>query len=399
MSTNGTHFYSNGAADSSDAVDAAVNDLEDTPDEASTSSESSSSELNGNSIDAKNAITDLVAQYGSSSSTAWLEFSRYHIWRPASPIPESSFLPAQGYMRRGKYIFAWGNPLVSDRAALEPTAAAFIAWAQGEGLRPIWCCVDHDLEVVLGSPKFQWSTVNCIYEDIVDPHTVLQLTSDKEKGSGGALVKDLKKNLRRAEKAHIVVAEVEKEGWSEEDKKVVEEGIEAWKKSRSGVQIASTSLMPWLDAEHRRYWLARKDGQIQGLLILTRIHGDSWQIKNCVSFPSAPKGTSEDLIYTALRDLHEEEVRGGLCGDPDKHVTATFGITASDEINPVENLSGWKVTWLSKTYSRIAKTAGLTRRGDFRSKFHSNHEPMYVCYPQDGFGLDTINALMKVLKK
>lgn len=102
------------------------------------------------------------------------------------------------------------------------------------------------------------------------------------------------------------------------------------------------------------------------MLILTRIHGDSWQIKNCVSFPSAPKGTSEDLIYTALRDLHEEEVRGGLCGDPDKHVTATFGITASDEINPVENLSGWKVTWLSKTYSRIAKTAGLTRRGDFR---------------------------------
>lgn len=239
MSSNGTHFYSNGAADSSDAVDAAVNDLEDTPDEASTSSESSSSELNGNSVDAKNAITDLVAQYGSSSSTAWLEFSRYHIWRPASPIPESSFLPAQGYMRRGKYIFAWGNPLVSDRAALEPTAAAFIAWAQGEGLRPIWCCVDHDLEVVLGSPKFQWSTVNCIYEDIVDPHTVLQLTSDKEKGSGGALVKDLKKNLRRAEKAHIIVTEVEREGWSEEDKKVVEEGIEAWKKSRSGVQIAS----------------------------------------------------------------------------------------------------------------------------------------------------------------
>jgi hypothetical protein len=52
-------------------------------------------------VDIKTEIADLIAQYGSSSSTAWLESQRYHIWRPQEPIPESSFVPVQGYMRNG----------------------------------------------------------------------------------------------------------------------------------------------------------------------------------------------------------------------------------------------------------------------------------------------------------
>ena len=50
----------------------------------------------------KSTIADLVAHYGSSSATAWLEFERYKIWRPSRPIAESDFLPVQGYMREGE---------------------------------------------------------------------------------------------------------------------------------------------------------------------------------------------------------------------------------------------------------------------------------------------------------
>ena len=52
-------------------------------------------------VDIKTEIADLIAKYGSSSSTAWLEFQRYQIWRPEEPIPESSFVPVQGYMIKG----------------------------------------------------------------------------------------------------------------------------------------------------------------------------------------------------------------------------------------------------------------------------------------------------------
>jgi hypothetical protein len=53
-------------------------------------------------------------------------------------------------------------------------------------------------------------------------------------------------------------------------------------------------------------------------------------------------------------------------GSRQSGVAVTFGITASDTLTPVDNLSGWKITWLSKTYNKVVGLTGLTRRGDFR---------------------------------
>ncbi|KAF9011985.1 hypothetical protein BDQ17DRAFT_1345246 [Cyathus striatus] len=350
----------------------------------------------------KSSIADLVAKHGTSSATAWLEFERYKIWQSAEPIEGSEFPPVQGYMQKEPYAFAWGNPLVSSSAALPGTARAFINFIESQGLRLIWCCVDRELEEILGNDEFGWSTVSCIYED-----------PEAKGNEGQKVIKDLKKNLNRAEKYDVHVNEVRSNEWTEEDKTAVEQGIRDWKAKKSGVQIASTTLQPWLDAEHRRYWIAKKDDKAIGFLILTPVQGGSvWQIKNAVSFPSAPKGTSEALIYTALKDLHDEqqatdrESTPGSDSDEDEitkrtknRVLVTFGISASDKLKPVHNLGGWKVSALSKTYGKVASTAGLLRRGEFRSKFASEPDTMFVCYPPDGFGLDGVNALLKVLRK
>lgn len=58
-------------------------------------------------------------------------------------------------------------------------------------------------------------------------------------------------------------------------------------------------------------------------------------------------------------------------GMPHRGVAVTFGITASDTITPVDNLSGWKIIWLSKTYNKVVGLTGLTRRGDFRVRITS----------------------------
>ena len=95
-------------------------------------------------------------------------------------------------------------------------------------------------------------------------------------------------------------------------------------------------------------------------------------------------------------------------------------------MSATHHLGGWKVTALSKTYakvrlhsifrldpftdplsqiaktdplSQIAKATGLINRLEFRRKFESIHEPMFVCYPEDGFGLDGVMALLKALRK
>lgn len=144
-----------------------------------------------------------------------------------------------------------------------------------------------------------------------------------------------------------------------------------------------------------------------------------------MSFPNAPRGTSETIIYRAMSDIQDEgvstdesdpksedgayvwtkrdaEVAHKLeeksshsrsqsieshdsdsshrSGSPSGKstplsvghggVAVTFGITASDTLTPVDNLSGWKITWLSKTYNKVVGLTGLTRRGDFRVRFY-----------------------------
>ncbi|TFY78779.1 hypothetical protein EWM64_g5229 [Hericium alpestre] len=424
----------------------------------------------------KSEIAEIVAAYGHSSATAWLEFDRYKIWRPSEPIPQSTFVPVQGYLRAGPYIFAWGSPLVSDPAALEPTALAFTQWVKEQKLRMIWLCIDAAMENVLGGDesKFKWSTLTCINEDVLDPEIVVRIANSP---GGGSEIKDFKKNLRRAERGDISVREIHAEEWTDEKRKQVEDGVIAWKRGRHGVQIASTSFQPWLDFQHRRYWIAEHDGKPVGILILAPIHPYTYQIKNCVMFPDAPRGTSEYLIYTTMHNLQDAEHGDKRSAEvqtrqnrPDRplfqrqdieaamarhnaasheprrqdttssssssmststpstkvsspatssassasslppttidshlqrksRLMVTFGASASDKLTPVHNLTGWKITWLSKTYKKIMDVTGLTKRGDFRSKFHSEHVPMYVAYPSEqGFGLEAVNLLIKCLR-
>jgi len=208
----------------------------------STSSPQQAADVEGDKATGDKAgVADLIARYGSSSATSWLEFARYKIWRPSVPIPKSSFPPVQGYLRSDPFVFAWGNPIVSDPAALEATCAAFIEWARSQKLRPIWLCVDGQMEQVLGGvgSKFGWSALSCIVEDFLDPRSVVELAHSH---GGGSEVKDFKKNLRRAERENVQVREVQADQWSDAMKRQVEEGIANWKKSKTGIQIASVSL-------------------------------------------------------------------------------------------------------------------------------------------------------------
>jgi len=168
------------------------------------------------------------------------------------------------------------------------------------------------------------------------------------------------------------------------------------------------------------------------ILVLTSIHHKQYQIKNAVSFPNAPRGTSETIIFRTMSDIQDEgdsiddsgresedgayvwskkgvvsrtieensshhdnknhsrsksidsnhsdtsESSSGKStpnGIQQSGVAVTFGITASDTLTPVDNLSGWKITWLSKTYNKVVGLTGLTRRGDFRVRIISSRSP------------------------
>lgn len=120
---------------------------------------------------------------------------------------------------------------------IRTVAMAFVEWAQSHDLRPVYCCVNAELEDILGD--MGWSTVHCINEDVIDAEHVLELTSEDDKGGHGSMVKDLKKNLRRAAKANIEVVRINHEEWTQEMRSEIEAGIEEWKSHRKGLQLAA----------------------------------------------------------------------------------------------------------------------------------------------------------------
>jgi hypothetical protein len=202
-------------------------------------------------------LAELIAQFGSSSSTAWIEKERYRLWQPSEPIPESSFVPIQGYMEKDHYIFAWGDPIVSSPAALPSVVSQFAAFCQANGKKPVWLCIGRELVDVLAE-ELGWSGINCVTEDEVDPAHIVALTSPVSKGKQGQhAVKDLKKNLAKAEKAGVDICEIKRHEWKEDERAQVECGIAKWKAGKHGIQLASTSFQPWVDIEHRRFWVAR----------------------------------------------------------------------------------------------------------------------------------------------
>lgn len=67
--------------------------------------------------------------------------------------------------------------------------------------------------------------------------------------------RDVRSNVRRSIKEGIVVDEVHE--ISDSDKAAVEQGIHDWKKKRTGIQIATQDLQPWVDLNHRRLFYAR----------------------------------------------------------------------------------------------------------------------------------------------
>ncbi|KAF8964758.1 hypothetical protein BDZ97DRAFT_1659701 [Flammula alnicola] len=368
------------------------------------------------------SLADLIAQYGTSSSVAWLDGERYKIWRPSQPIPESEFTPVQGYIEKDPFIFAWGNPLVSSPAALEKTARAFIAFAEATHHRPVWCCVDRNLEAVLANEALGWVTMSCIYDDVMDPAHVIEIMDLQHHDDD-----ELKKNLAHAEKDHVEAREVKYGEWNPIEREMVEAGIRDWKAHKLGMEFESMTIEPWLDEPHRRYWVAKRQGKVVGIEILSRISPTSWQIVKCITFRHATTGVSEKLIFTALKDLYNEQTElakeapsiavvepettaattpattaGEVVVEPDRtkdRVMVSFGITAAEHLLPGHNVCGWKISVLSRTYNAVSGMVGLIKTGQYRKKFEVTQEPMYVCYPANHFGFLAVGSLLMALRK
>lgn len=121
-------------------------------------------------VDADKAdLPFLIAQYGTASSTTWLE-SRYTIWRGAESTDDQPRI--QGYLRSHDWAFAWGDPIcIPTPEEMRATAAEMWAWAKARKLHLVWCCTSFAFAEVLaeglGPKNKKWATLSCIREDVL----------------------------------------------------------------------------------------------------------------------------------------------------------------------------------------------------------------------------------------
>lgn len=333
----------------------------------------------------------LTQKYGYSSNTVWTE-PQYNIWRerPDDPIqlPQEgeAHVPGKGaaigFLVSGRYAIVWGNPLcpVSD---FRPVAEKFVAWTAKHQLKPLWCCIDLDMEKVLSEEPFSWTVVSCVKEDYLDP----TIAKDQSR-----LDKRVRTKINKAERAGLHIWEESQHLPDQKWLDQAEEGMAAWQANRKGLQIHVTDLQPWRDVEHRRYFYGRakvsekdEEERLVAMVVLTRVH-DGWVVKWALEFPFAPKGTSEGMIMHVIEKLSEEGEHN-----------LSFGASGG-ELKAISGIKGITFQALSKTYNGIANGFHLSNKSEFRAKFNAGEAMLYIAYPKDSLGMKGIDAIISALK-
>ncbi|KAH6618368.1 Aminoacyl-tRNA synthetase [Chaetomium sp. MPI-SDFR-AT-0129] len=309
-------------------------------------------------------VEKLIANYGDATNTSWLD-DRYTVWR------HEQTGAAVGYAADNGYALVMGNPLC-DPHQYQPVIQAFLKhMRKREDLRPLWLLVSADIEEILGS-KLGWRSLSCVAEERVS------IESAKKVG----------KKERQAEEAGVSIHEQPvDEPVPQELRERCDKRIEDWKNNRKGSkQVHITEVRPWIDMEHRRYlWAETKDGEIAALCVLHRLSpANGYQIKFALDFPGSPSGTIEALISGAIQSLAKAGVQN-----------VTFGAGALPEMVTGGNLDGVRARILSKTYKAIAQQLKLVQKSEFREKFGTRNDLVYICYPFMGLGVSGARTLIK----
>ncbi|KAL1956344.1 hypothetical protein VTO42DRAFT_7427 [Malbranchea cinnamomea] len=312
-------------------------------------------------------LEELIANYGDSTATSWLD-DRYKIWRDYATGAAVSYVPSHGYA-----IIA-GDPLC-DRSQFAKIVPQFLRWLKKETkLKPIWILCSLDVEEILGE-KFGWRSLSCVAEERVDPNDYRAL-SDAE----------VARKIRRAENEGVKVTSFPSDQpVPEELKQKIDARIQDWLANREGTQIHLSEIAPWRDQRHRRYFYATdKNGQICSFVTLAELAPRyGMQVKYSLDFPGSPSGSIEYIITQAIQAVAKMGVK-----------SLTFGSGAAARLTPGHNIGSTKAKVLQHTYDTLMKQFKLNRKSEFRAKMGAYEEPTYIAYPRHGLGTKGIRAIM-----
>lgn len=131
-------------------------------------------------------------------------------------------------------------------------------------------------------------------------------------------------------------------------------------------------LDPFFLSEHKRYFLARRDGKVEGLLACSPIPArNGWYLEDLIRHPKAERGVSELLVVTALEHLAAEGATLATLG-----TSPLAGIKAGGQFQQLSRL-------LNFIYENLDSFYHFKDLHRFKAKFAPSFiEPEYLAlYP------------------
>lgn len=326
------------------------------------------SQLQSHASSDRHLIRKQIALWGSPLSEALLD-PVYQIFR----TPEiDGFI---GYRIEAGCAVSFGNP-VCPKENVSCLLSAFHRYCSDQKLNPIYIGVSDDFA--------HWALEDackvCIEFGellVCDPSNY-----DPTAGSKGRLIRNKKR------RAHLERIEVKEYLQQDPKLEVIFQNMEQnWLNSRRGPQIYISHLNLASNREGKRLFYAVKDGNIIGLLLLSRLEAQQgWLIYRLMAIPKAAKATTEQLVLSAMEILHNEGCR-----------YLNLGALPASSLKVIKGVGPFTSALIKGVYRVIKFIFPLDRLRKFWEKFHAQNEPVFLLFSHSHIGLKEIRGLMKAL--
>lgn len=321
------------------------------------------------SITKQYTIADYIARWGNSSSIA--------LFDPACKIFSVPNLEGViGYRIEASNAIVFGDPLCPAESKHH------LITAFNDNFRNK---VKNIIYVTTSEQFTNWSlqhhykaAIGICHEIILNP------TVDPRIGTGEKAAL-LRRKYNQAARCNVVVHEYT--GNDPEIEATIERIGKTWIENRQGPQIYLQHVHVFADKEHKRYFYAKQDDVIIGVLILNRIDAhNGWILSFLMTLEQAPKGTSELILVCALHTLGKEG-----------STHFSIGIVPSFDLERIEGL-GVITTWFARRIFSLSKCIfGLNDRHRYWKKFRPQTKPMYLVLDQPKVGIGTVLGIMRAL--
>lgn len=216
-------------------------------------------------------------------------------------------------------------------------------------------------------------------ELVIDPHN----DPRERAGSHGSLVRrKTKHSLNEGTKIHEYL-----NNDPELEQKIEQVGI-SWLNNRRGPQIYISHIRLFDDRSGKRWFYAKKNNQIVGVVLLNQIQSrQGWLLNHLMITPDAPHGTPELLVVSALEKVAHEGCH-----------FVTFGaVPATAKTGEIQGLGKFSTLLTQISLKTANQIFHLDGRRTFWEKFHPDSEPSYLLFSQPKIHLPEILALMRAL--